>query len=113
MNGLGVSQTQYRNWPTCRFEKENRAQAPEAQDVEFAMIVRDGFSRKLWHRVSDAPNQRLDACDEHFARTRSHAVPLGPANLDMDAEAGFTAHDIRDAQERFENVDASREAIRG
>ena len=62
------------------------------------MLLQDRFSRKLYGigletRQTDV---LLDAFNTLLARAQSDSLPQGPVEVNMDAEAGFTAGDFRD-----------------
>ena len=80
---------------------EGRTQAPASQPVKWVMLLQARFSRKLYGIGLETrqTNALLGAFNTLFARARSDAVPQGPAEVNMDAEAGFTANDFRDALE--------------
>ena len=80
---------------------DGRTQAPDAQETKWVMLMQDRFSRKLdgiglQSRQTDV---LIDAFNTLLAQARSDAVPDGPAEVNMDAESGFTAHAFRDALE--------------
>ena len=80
---------------------DGRTQAPDADPVKWVMLLQDRFSRKLYGigLESRQTDVLFNAFMTLFGQARSDAVPDGPAEVNMDAEAGFTAHAFRDALE--------------
>ena len=80
---------------------DGRTQAPEAQAIKWVMLLQDRFSRKLFGIGVDSrqTDVLIDAFNTLLGRARADPFPDGPAEVNMDAESGFTAHAFRDALE--------------